>query len=264
MLLTGDYHTHTIYSHGGGIRHGKGTVLQNVQRAKELGLKEIAITDHGFEQMAWGLKRKEFSQLIQDCREAARITGLDVYVGMEANLCDENGRTDMLETDYAQFDIYLMGIHRFVKFSAFRDLWNLLIRNSVHMVLKHRIPASLIRFNTNALIRSIEKNPIDIITHLNFQCFCDVVEVAKAARDYGTYIELNSKKVHLSDEELAKVRDTGVRFIIDSDAHSPERVGDTKLVEDMLSRVEVPREQIDNIDGRYPNFRFKEYKEKHL
>ena len=264
MLLTGDYHTHTIYSHGGGVRHGKGTVLQNVQRAKELGLKEIAITDHGFEQMAWGLKRKEFPQLIEDCRAAAQATGLNVYVGMEANLCDENGRTDMLETDYAQFDVFLMGIHRFVKFSTFRDLWNLLIRNSIHMVFKNHVPQSLIRFNTTALIKSNEKNPIDIITHLNFQSFCDVVEVAKAARDYGTYIELNSKKVHMTDEELARVCDTGVRFVIDSDAHSPERVRDTKLVEDMLSRVDIPRERIDNIDGRLPHFRFREYKEKHL
>lgn len=264
MLLTGDYHTHTIYSHGGGVRHGKGTVLQNVQRAKGLGLKEIAITDHGFEQMAWGLKRKEFPQLIEDCRAAAQATGLNVYVGMEANLCDENGRTDMLETDYAQFDVFLMGIHRFVKFSTFRDLWNLLIRNSIHMVFKNHVPQSLIRFNTTALIKSIEKNPIDIITHLNFQSFCDVVEVAKAARDCGTYIELNSKKVHMTDEELARVCDTGVRFVIDSDAHSPERVGDTKLVEYMLSRVDIPRERIDNIDGRLPHFRFREYKEKHL
>ena len=182
---------------------------------------------------------------------------------MEANLCDENGRTDMLETDYAQFDVFLMGIHRFVKFSTFRDLWNLLIRNSIHMVFKNHVPQSLIRFNTTALIKSIEKNPIDIITHLNFQSFCDVVEVAKAARDYGTYIELNSKKVHMTDEELAKVCNTGVRFVIDSDAHSPERVGDTKLVEDMLSRVDFPRERIDNIDGRVPHFRFKEYKEKY-
>ncbi len=263
MLLTGDYHTHTVYSHGGGFKHGKGTVLENVMRAKEIGLKEIAITDHGFEQMAWGLKYKEFPQLIKDCRAAAEKTGLHVYVGMEANLCDENGRTDMPEKEYENFDIFLMGIHRFVKFSSFRDLWNMLIRNSFHMVFKN-VPESLIRFNTNALINSIKKNPIDIITHLNFQCFCDVVEVAKAARDYGTYIELNSKKIHLTDEELAKVCDTGVRFVIDSDAHSPDRVGDTKLVENMLSRVPIPRERIDNIDGKFPAFRFKEYKEKHL
>ena len=47
MLLTGDYHTHTVYS------HGKGTVLENAIQAKALGLKEIAITDHGFEQLAF-------------------------------------------------------------------------------------------------------------------------------------------------------------------------------------------------------------------
>lgn len=48
MQLTGDYHTHTIYS------HGKGTVLENALQAKARGLREIAITDHGFGQMAFG------------------------------------------------------------------------------------------------------------------------------------------------------------------------------------------------------------------
>ena len=54
-----------------------------------------------------------------------------------------------------------------------------------------------------------------------------------------------------------------MRFIIDSDAHTPDRVGDTKLVDKILSRVEIPRDRIDNIDGRKPNFRFRAYKEKH-
>ena len=103
-----------------------------------------------------------------------------------------------------------------------------------------------------------------MITHLNYSCFCDVTEVAKAARDYGTYIELNSKKIHLTDEELCAVRDTGVRFIIDSDAHSVDRVGDTALVEEILARVDIPHERIDNIEGRTPSFRFREYKAKNL
>ena len=89
-------------------------------------------------------------------------------------------------------------------------------------------------------------------------------EVAKAARDYGTYIELNAKKRHLSDEDLARVRDTGVRFIIDSDAHSVDRIGDTALVDEMLKRVDIPKDRIDNIDGKFPKFRFREYKEKKL
>ena len=57
MLLTGDYHTHTVYS------HGKGTVLENALRAKEIGLQEIAITDHGFEQLAFGLRHRRYRSL---------------------------------------------------------------------------------------------------------------------------------------------------------------------------------------------------------
>ena len=64
----------------------------------------------------------------------------------------------------------------------------------------------------------------------------------------------------MTDEELFAVVQTGVRFVIDSDAHSPGRVGDTALVEEQLVRVAVPRERIDNIDGRLPSFRFAEYK----
>lgn len=258
MNLTGDYHTHTIYS------HGKGTVLENAERAKEIGLQEIAITDHGFEQMAFGLKHKKMPRLVSDCRKAAEITGVNVYVGIESNLCDEDGRTDLKEEDYKDFDIYLMGIHRFVKFSHIKDFWNMLVRNSVYTTLRLQAPKSLIRYNTKAYINSIKKYPIDAITHLNFLSFCDVAEVAKAARDYGTYIELNSKKVHLTDDELDRVNQTGVRFIVNSDAHSLDRIGDTFLVDKLLQRVNISAERIDNIDGRLPQFRFREYKKRHL
>ena len=258
MHLTGDYHTHTIYS------HGKGTVLENAVRAKEIGLKEIAITDHGFEQMAFGLRHNRMPQLIADCKEAERITGIRVLVGTEANLCDEDGRTDLREEDYKDFDVYLMGVHRFVKFSRFRDFRYLFFQNAFTSAFRLKPSKALVRYTTNAYINSIKKYPVDVITHLNYSCFCDVTEVAKAARDYGTYIELNSKKIHLTDEELCAVRDTGVRFIIDSDAHSVDRVGDTALVEEILARVDIPHERIDNIEGRTPSFRFREYKAKNL
>ena len=75
---------------------------------------------------------------------------------------------------------------------------------------------------------------------------------------------MNSKKVHLTDEELPKVCDTGVRFIVDSDAHSVNRIGDTKLVDELIARVGVPLDRIDNIDGRTPNFRFREFKKRNL
>ncbi len=89
------------------------------------------------------------------------------------------------------------------------------------------------------------------------------MEVAKCCRDYGTYLEISAKKKHLSDGELERVAATGVRFVIDSDAHSVSRVGDRALAEEQIMRVGIPLEQIDNIDGRLPAFRFTEYKKKH-
>ncbi|MCQ2400225.1 MAG: hypothetical protein MJ072_06940, partial [Clostridia bacterium] len=101
---------------------------------------------------------------------------------------------------------------------------------------------------------------IDAITHLNFCCFADSKEVAKVCADYGTYIELNSKKVHLTDDELNAMLDTKVRFIINSDAHTPDRVGEISLIEKQLERINFPLDRIDNIDGRLPKFRFSAFK----
>ena len=85
--------------------------------------------------------------------------------------------------------------------------------------------------------------------------------MAKCAADYGTYIELNSKKMHLTDEELNEiVVKTQARFVVDSDAHSADRVGDMKIVEEQLARLDFPLDRIDNIDGKLPTFRFSKYK----
>ena len=104
---------------------------------------------------------------------------------------------------------------------------------------------------------------MDVISHVNYLCFSNALEVAKCAADYGTYIEINTKKSHLSDEEWQDIIDkTAVRFLINSDAHSPARVGDCALADELFARINFPKERIDNIDGRTANFRFQAFKEK--
>ncbi len=63
----------------------------------------------------------------------------------------------------------------------------------------------------------------------------------------------------LEKAELAAAAATGVRFVIDSDAHSADRVGDLQLAAEQIERVGIA-DQVDNIDGRMPVFRFAEYK----
>ena len=169
---------------------------------------------------------------------------------------------DLKEKFYDEFDIFLAVIHKFVLYK-FGAIFSLATPNLLCSTFNAKnISRSLIETNTKTFINVIKKNPVDIITHINFCCYCDAVEVAKVASDYGTYIELNSKKTHLTDEELYRVAQTGVKFVINSDAHSPDRVGEIKLVEKMLERVNVHTEQIANIDGKLPKMRFKAYKEK--
>ena len=58
--------------------------------------------------------------------------------------------------------------------------------------------------------------------------------------------------------------DTGVRFVIDSDAHAAERIGDLSLAMEQVRRVGIPEDRIDNIDGRLPSFRLAEGRRRNL
>ena len=257
MILTGDYHTHTPYS------HGENTVEENVARAKEIGLKEIGISDHGFSHVAFGLSRKKVQAYKAECKAAQEKYGVNVLVGIESNIRSVSGRADLTEKDYEDFDIYLCGTHMLVRYVGFADRFAYGYKNILTAKLHTKPTKKQLERNTKAYINTIKNNPIDAITHLNYCCPSYAVEVAKVAADYGTYIELNSKKVHLTDEELCEIAaKTSARFIINSDAHSASRVGDMKIVEEQLARINFPLDRIDNIDGRTPNFRFAEFKKR--
>lgn len=257
MRLTADYHTHTKYS------DGRASVLQNALRAKELGLEEIAITEHGFSHIILGLKRKKLDKYLKDIEDARAKTGMNILVGIEGNILGQEGTSDLKEDDFQKFDLYLAGIHIFVHYESGHDSrngWKGFFKYNLHT----KPSQTLIREQTLGFIHAVERNPIDVLTHVNYQCFCDSVEVAKCCADYGTYIEISGKKPHFTDEELAKVAETGVRFIVNSDAHSPKRIGDIKIAMEQIERVGVPLDRIDNLDGRLPKFRLKDYKERHL
>lgn len=257
MILTSDYHTHTVYS------HGKGEILDNAKKAQEMGLKEIAVSDHGFAHPAFGLRKRKLNKMRVECEKASEITGVKVLLGIESNIIGTDGSVDLKPDRYEYFDSFSAGIHKLVKFKL-NTFFPLAIPDLLKSYQKEpKISKRLRDTNTKTFINVIKKNPVDIITHLNFCCFADAVEVAKAASDYGTYLELNAKKVHLSDQEIMDIlAKTDVKFVIGSDAHHPKRVGEISLVEDMIKRLSFPLDRIMNIDGKVPDFRFKAYKEK--
>ena len=256
-MINFDFHTHTKYS------HGKGTVLQNALVAKEKSIKGIAITDHGFSHPVFGMRRRKLAQMKADCKNAQAQTGVICLLGIESNILGVSGKTDVKVEDYDKLDVFLAGIHRVVLYDKFSDYFKIFGANLLPSTLKINPSNAVIKDTTTAYINAIKNNPIDILTHLNFCCFSNALEVAKCLADYGTYLEINTKKVHLTDQEWQDIVDkTQVNFVIDSDAHSPSRIGDDKIALDLLSRVNIPQERIHNINGKMPSLRFKQFKER--
>lgn len=239
-MFLGDYHTHTVYS------HGKGLIEHNVLFALRRSLKEVAITDHGFGHMAFGVKRKKIPEMRREIEKLKiKYPQIKVYLGVEANIVSRSGKTDVRTEDKQRLDITLCGYHKFVAGMSPAFAWS----NNLGFS-----GAKTVARNTEAYVKAIERNKIDILSHPGNFCKCDVREVARACKHFGTYFELNGKRVYLSDAEIAAAAEEGCEFICDSDAHTPKAVGVFAPQLEIIERVGIPTERIANY-GRLPRFR---------
>ncbi|MCI8458350.1 MAG: PHP domain-containing protein [Clostridia bacterium] len=238
----GDYHTHTVYS------HGKGSIEDSVLKAARLGLKEIAVTDHGFRHMVYNVRRGEIARMRAEIDGlAVKYPQVKVLLGVEANILSRRGDIDVLPSDKQTLDIVVCGYHKLVWHSpaAAAYFWaNNTGRNSAATVAR----------NTDAYLGAIEKNDIDILSHPGNGCPCEIREVARACKFFGTLFELNGKRIALNDRALEEAANEGCTFICSSDAHNPMDIGNFALPLARLQKLGVPLEQIANY-GKRPAFR---------
>lgn len=77
--------------------------------------------------------------------------------------------------------------------------------------------------NTDAYIKAMDRYRINIISHPNYGVKTDVRAIARAAKEHGVYMELNGKRVSMTDAEICSIIEEGATLIVDSDAHSSEK-----------------------------------------
>ncbi|MDD5383233.1 MAG: phosphatase [Candidatus Margulisbacteria bacterium] len=102
MKIAADLHIHTVSS-----GHAYSTIEEYVAQAKKIGLKGIAITDHG-SAMPGAPHWYHFSNAMMI---PEKINGIRVYRGIEANIIDDQGTIDLHDDDLAKLDIVLVAMH---------------------------------------------------------------------------------------------------------------------------------------------------------
>ena len=217
--ITADYHTHTRYS------HGKGSIEDNVIVAREKGLKRIAISDHGFGHLGFGLRFIDVRKM-KDEIQGLRIKypDIDILLGIESNLAGLDGTIDIPDPYIDQFDIILMGFHKAVMPASFSDAFRLFIKNALSPVLP--MDRERLRWqNTQAIINAINRYPIKIITHPGAKIDIDTRLLAEHAAKRGVSLEINASHGFMTAEYVKIAMREGVSFVINSDAHHPSKVG---------------------------------------
>lgn len=242
MYVFADYHTHTVHS------HGRGTVAENVAAAAKLGLEAIAISDHGPNHLFhYGMKNLWVLKVIREeldtaCGIFSRVQGL---VGIEANIISVRGDLDLPPEYFDLVDIVLANIHSLVLPRSLGDAAAIWGHHYVKRVWPPFSRRSVI-VNTDATVKAMEKNKIDILTHPGLRFAIDYRVVAQACAHFGTAFEINASKDYLSPQTVELVANEGASFMIGSDAHSPGRVGDFKHALELAKLVGLTPEEIFN------------------
>lgn len=243
MKLYGDYHTHTVYS------HGTGTIRDNVEVAIKKGLKEIAICDHGPGHYLYGVKRHNIPIMrkeIDKLNEEYKDKGIKILLGVEANITGFDGNIDMNEDLIKLTDILLLGYHYGVTPSSFKATLGLYIMNPITKFLPVGRKKAL-ELNTDAFIKAINKYPISFITHPGSKAKVDIRQLARAAGKVGTALEINSKHSQLSVENIRIAMEEDVDFVVNSDAHSSDDVGEVATALDRAKAAGLQFSRIKNI-----------------
>ncbi len=240
IKIIADYHTHTIYS------HGKGTIMDNAIAARDKGLKEIAISDHGFRHFAFGVKKRDLEKIRKEIDGInERLTDIKVLLGMECNIISRDGMIDMDASLLKYLDILALGFHMLVKPLSIADYYYIYGKHYMTKLNK-KAAHDTIQSNTDMMIKAINNYKIDFITHPGARIPVDIVRLAGEAAKRGTALEINAKNNVMSVEEIKEAAKQGAKFIISSDAHTPQDVGNFENALRLVEAANLTKEQIIN------------------
>jgi putative hydrolase len=240
--LSYDLHTHTTFS------HGKGSIEDNVKAAVSRRLETIGISDHGPGHVTYGVKRSDISVMRSEVERLRPIyPGIEILLGVEANIINPSGKLDVTKEESKQFDYLLAGYHYGVFGENPAFALSLHVQNFIVSGLFHKSTKTQEKLNTELTVRAIHENEIKILTHPGDKGAFDIGEIALACADRGTLMEISTWHNWLTVDGIREAAKTDVRFVISSDAHTPERIGDYQGAVDRIKEAGLDFERVVNL-----------------
>jgi DNA polymerase (family 10) len=199
--IRGDLHAHTVSS------DGSNTIEEMGKAARDKGYEYIAITDHSrSSRIAGGLSANEALSQMKKIEKINSSAGIKILKGTELDILPD-GTLDYPDEVLEQFDLVFASIHSNFKMNK-ADMTKRIIsamKNKYVSVLSHP---------TGRLIGTREGYEVDLD------------KILEAAKDTGTFIELNSfpRRLDLDDIHCRKAKELGILIAISTDAHAASQL----------------------------------------
>lgn len=232
MKLLADLHTHSNNSR---FRHGKNSIEEMAIEANEKGLVEIGITDHGYAHFFRTSKEKlkKARAIVNDINEWSKTK---VLLGIEADIISEDGTLDIDNETLSMIDILIVSYHRMTD-TNFASYFGFTKKTEEAK-----------RKCTNAFINAIRKYPVSIVAHLDSILTTDLYEIGKVCNERGTLVEINNRHVKWNDKQMEDLIASGCMFVVSSDAHSREKVGNVDRALEFIRKYDIPSERVANVE----------------
>ncbi|RGX56585.1 MULTISPECIES: phosphatase [Anaerotruncus] len=227
MEIIAEPHSHTV-----ACSHAYSTLYENVQAAKQKGLRFLCSTEHG-SAMPGAPEPLYFGNLktLPDV-----IDGIIVLKGAEANILDYEGSLDVKPSHLEKLGWVIASYHDVT------------------------CPHASIADHTAGWI-AVAKNPlVDVIGHCGDERFrFDYEAGVQAFAKYGKIVEINAHSFDCRPGASENCREIAllckkyrVPVVCSSDAHFFTHIGETKAAEEMLCEIDFPEELI--LNANYDRF----------
>jgi len=148
----------------------------------------------------------------------------EVLLGVEANVISRDGDLDLPDELLRRLDVVIASLHPLVRPASMLDGLTLFAPDFLQRVTKLH-SRKLRNANTKAMVDAVSRHDVSFVGHPGLWIDIDTRELAAVCARRGTALEINCSHAEDLAGYVVAAMPTGVDFVINSDAHTPDVVG---------------------------------------